>query len=293
MNSGKLSTVFFVFNPLPSDVVVTPVTIKPSWREAEALPARWVLARSTKLTTKTTVIIYLHGGGYLSGSFTSHGGLVAEIAKKTGAAVLFVDYRLCPEHPLPAALEDSMDAYLWLRDDQGYSADQIIIMGDSAGGGLTLLTLLALRDGNIPLPAGAVALSAWTDLSSPRASQERNRDLDPMLGGSAADDPFVLGLAQLATGVADPEERKNPKIYSPLYADSLAGLPPLLFIVGGDECLEDDTLDFAQFAVNEGLDVQLIVGEGQLHVYPMFHEFLPEARDAILAIKAFVDKHAD
>jgi acetyl esterase/lipase len=194
--------------------------------------------------------------------------------------VLAIDYRLAPEHPFPAALDDALSAYRWLLDG-GAAPDKILVMGDSAGGGLTLAALLKLRDDSLPLPAAAVALSPWTDLALTGASLKLNARSDPMLNVE-----HLPMLAQEYLAGADP---RLPYI-SPLYGD-LAGLPPVLLQVGGDEILRDDAVRMHERLRDAGCQSELEVWPRMPHVWHAFAPVLPEARRAIASIGAFARRH--
>ena len=225
------------------------------------------------------VIMYLHGGGYFMGSPATHRGLVAHLAKACGARALSVDYRLAPEHPFPAALEDSLAVYQWVMD-QGVLPKNIIIAGDSAGAGLTLATLLSLRDGQKPLPAMALCISPWTDLALTGESIETCAGIDPYI----SHDLLKLGAHYLGK-----YDAKFPLI-SPLYAD-LKGLPPLLIHAGTDEVLLSDSTRFAEKAKAAGVDVTLKVWEHMWHDFHMWTPYLPEAKSAITEMATFVKTH--
>jgi acetyl esterase/lipase len=222
------------------------------------------------------VIFYTHGGGYVSGSCSDHRGFVAKFVQGSGVGALLYEYRLAPEHPFPAALEDTLTAYRWLLS-QSVSPSRIIIVGESAGGGLCLATLLALRDHGIPLPAAAVALSPWTDL---RLTGESNRTR-----AKVSIDP--VGMSMVCSQYYAGDEDPGLPYISPLYGD-LHGLPPLLIYVGNDEMGRDDSTRFAEKAKAAGVDVTLRVGEGMVHCYPLFAPLFPEATQAMQEICAFI-----
>jgi acetyl esterase/lipase len=236
------------------------------------VPAEWIEASDADLG----VILYLHGGAYALGSINSHREIVARLARTTKMRGLAIDYRLAPEHPYPAALEDAIAAYLWLLT-QGYDPSQIIIAGDSAGGGLALGTLVTLRDAGKPLPAGAVCISPWTDLATTGASIQNKAKVDLIL------DPD--SLEKYAKYYAGEHELTSPLI-SPLYADP-KGLPPLLIQVGTDEILLDDATRFTKNAQESGVDVTLEIWDQMFHVFQMI-SFLPETKKAVGNIAEFV-----
>jgi monoterpene epsilon-lactone hydrolase len=224
-------------------------------------------------------LLYLFGGGYQAGSPLAARALAARIAGATGAWALVPAYRLCPEHPLSASLEDALTAFRWLVQKLG-SADRIVVVGESAGGGLALRLLVALRDAGDPLPAAAVVLSPWTDLAMTGASVESNAGSEAIFSHAFLDQT-MKNLAGLA-------DFRDPLI-SPLYAD-LSGLPPLLIHVSGDEVLRDDSVRFAERARSAGVDVTLKVFRGLWHVFHM-QSNLPEARGAVKEIGEFTRKH--
>jgi acetyl esterase/lipase len=222
-------------------------------------------------------ILFLHGGAFIIGSPSLYRHLTWRIATAARASVLAVDYRLAPEHPFPAALDDTVAAYNWLLAD-GADPSRIAVMGDSAGGGLVFSLMLKLRDDGYPLPAAAVALSPWTDLAMTGASLKRNGTADPML----RTDYQPLFVNEYLAG-ADP---RTPYV-SPLYAD-LAGLPPTLIQVGSDEVLHDDSIRMADRMRAAGSPVELEIWPRMPHVWHAFVPFVPEARRAVERIGAFV-----
>ncbi|KAA3659615.1 MAG: alpha/beta hydrolase [Chloroflexi bacterium] len=254
---------------LPEDIELQPTTI-------DGMTAEWIYPTNA---SPEKVILYTHGGGYISGSCTDHRAIVSKMVKSCGVKTLQFDYRLAPEHPFPAALDDSVKAYCWLLAE-GYLPENIVIMGESAGGGLCLALLLAIRDQNLPLPAAGVALSAWTDLKCTGESYETKAKLclSPMGSWTVFSSYYV--------GDNDPG---NPGI-SPLYAD-LHGLPPLLIITGDDEVLRDDSIRFAEKAQQTGVDATLRVSEGMVHCYPLMAPMFPEATAAMSEISTFINTH--
>jgi epsilon-lactone hydrolase len=251
----------------PKGVVIQPVKAGP-------VPAEWVVPHGP---LPQRVILYLHGGGYTTGSPLTHRDLTSRLAIACNARVLVLDYRLAPEQPYPAALDDASEAYHWLLA-QGVDPRQIALAGDSAGGGLALALMLLLRDNAEALPATAICLSAWTDLSLTRPSVAANAHLDPVV--SAA----ILGTH--GRHYAGEHNLQLPQL-SPVNAD-LHGLPPLLIHVGTHEILLDDSLDLAQRARDHGVDVTLYVGDGLWHVWHIYANFIPEAQAAIEDIGIYV-----
>lgn len=244
---------------------------------ARGVPGEWIVPPGAE---ESRVLLYLHGGGYVIGSVNTHRDMVSRIARAAQARALAIDYRLAPEHPFPAAVEDATAAYRWLLAS-GVSAERIVIAGDSAGGGLTLATLLALRDAGDLLPAAAVCISPWTDLAVTGESMDTKADVDPMIRKAEAIEGAKLYLAG-----ADP---RTP-LASPLYAD-LSGLPHLLIQVGTHETLLDDSVRLAERARAAGVDVTLEEWEEMIHVWHFFAFILPEAQQAIDRIGQFVREH--
>ena len=255
--------------PIPPEVKVERVT-------APAVPAEWLRPPSAEAGR---VVLYLHGGGYVIGSPRSHRHLAAAIASAAGATGLLLDYRRAPEDPFPAAVDDAVACYRWLTD-QGTSPDRIVIGGDSAGGGLTVATLVALRDAGVRLPAGAVCISPWTDLTCSGESYRTKAAVDPIVAR-----PGIDKMAQAYLGATDP----RAPLASPLFAD-LRGLPPLLIHVGGDEVLLDDAVQLADRAKAAGVTVTLEVWERMIHVWHLFLPMLDEAEQAIQSIGLFCRK---
>jgi monoterpene epsilon-lactone hydrolase len=233
---------------------------------------------ATPLSRADRHVLYLHGGGYTSGSPMLYRHFTWRIASATRAAVLAVDYRLAPEYPFPAALDDAVAAYRWLLAE---GAGRIVVMGDSAGGGLALALLMKLRDDGIALPAAAVTLSPWTDLALSGASLRTNARADPTIN---VED--VARLAKVYLADADP---RTPYA-SPLFGDP-AGLPPTLIHVGSDEILHDDAARMAERMRDAGCRVELDVWRRMPHVWHLFAPVLPEAREAITRIGIFVERN--
>jgi monoterpene epsilon-lactone hydrolase len=230
--------------------------------------------------TPTGVLVYFHGGGFVAGSIASHDGTVRELAAQAGCIAVSVDYRLAPEHPYPAAIDDCVAAYRALVTTNG--PETIAIAGDSAGGGATLATLVRLRDEGIPLPACAYVISPWTDLTASGASVTSRAASDPMIDAAA-----IVDTARRYAGAAPLDD---PGV-SPLFAD-LTGLPPLLVHVGDDEVLLDDSIRLAERARAAGVEVELEVYHGLWHVFHAFAGLVPEATSALRAGSAFIARHA-
>ena len=241
--------------PIPPEVAVRHVT-------APVAPAEWLVPPSAR---DDVVLLYLHGGGYVIGSPRSHRHLAAALARAARARALVLDYRLAPEHPFPAAVEDAVLAYRWLAE-QGIRPARLVIAGDSAGGGLTL-------------PAAGVCISPWVDLTCSAPSYAKNAAADPIVRPA-----LVSEMARAYLAGADP---RTP-LASPLYAD-LRGLPPLLIHVGSDEVLLDDAAGLAERARAAGVDAALEIAPRMVHVWHWFLPMLPEAQTAVDAIGAFID----
>ncbi|MCA8898402.1 MAG: alpha/beta hydrolase [Hyphomonas sp.] len=240
--------------------------------DAGGVPADWVTVDGSDADR---VVLYLHGGGYVMGSRNTHRGLAGRIARAAKARVLLPEYRLAPEHPFPAAVDDATACWRWLVS-QGFAPQRMAIAGDSAGGGLTLATLLALKANVAPMPACAVALSPWTDLEGSGPTAEPGAVDDPML---TPDGLRVTGQQYAAGALRHP-------LAAPLHG-ALAGLPPLLLQVGTREVLLSDSTRFAEKARAAGVDVTLEIEEGLIHVWQMFPD-VPEAQSAVQRIGAFV-----
>lgn len=259
-------------------VFPTPPEVKVERINAPAAPAEWLRPPSAE---PGRVVLYLHGGGYVIGSPRSHRHLAAAIAGAAGASALLLDYRLAPEHPFPAAVEDATSAYRWLLD-QAIAPEHIVIAGDSAGGGLTVATLLALREARVPLPAGGVCISPWVDLTCSGASYGTKAGADPIVRRGGVEE-----MARAYLGVTPP---RTP-LASPLFAD-LRGLPPLLIHVGSDEVLLDDAVQLAERAKTAGVHATLEIYDRMIHVWHWFLPMLDEAQTAVEAIGRFVRSRA-
>lgn len=256
--------------PLPSRSVVKPVNadgVQGEWITAQNVPARHT-------------IYYLHGGGYIFGTLETYRPLNAVLAKEAQAQVFALNYRLAPEHRFPAPVEDAVTGYRWLLA-QGARPENLLIAGDSAGGGLALATLLKLRTEQIPLPAAAVCFSPWTDLAVTGASITTNEACDPLFYGAS-----IKRLAPIYLGKAAPSD----PLASPLYGD-LSRLPPLLIFVSDTEVLLDDATRLAQKAKAAGVTVDLQIWHDLPHVWPIFVRHLPEARETIPLIVQFLRTH--
>ena len=253
--------------PLPADVRVEPADLG-------GLAAEWAIPGKAD---PGRALLYFHGGGYVIGSPASHRHLTGRLAIAARARVLSVDYRLAPEHPFPAAVNDGLQSYRWMLD-QGMDPHHLAVGGDSAGGGLALAALLRAREEGLAMPAAVIALSPWTDLTCESPTYESRRQADPMIEKSG-----ITAMAELYLHGADP---RNP-LASPLFAD-LTGLPPLLIQVGNDEVLLDDAREIERRARAAGVDARLEVWERMFHVWQAFYQMLPEGEDAIGRLGAFL-----
>ncbi|MEU4290683.1 alpha/beta hydrolase [Kribbella sp. NPDC026596] len=220
------------------------------------------------------VILYLHGGGYVIGSARTGANLAAPLARRSGVPAVSLEYRLAPEHPFPAGVHDAVAAYRELCE----AGQNVVIAGDSAGGGLALATLLAARAEGLPQPAGAVVFSPWTDVTLASASMDTRGDYDPLFSRA-----HMAESAALYLGGADPRN----ELASPVFAD-LTGLPPLLVQVGSAEVLLDDSLRLVARAAEQEVDVSLDVVAGAPHVYQYFAGMMPEAEEALDHAATFI-----
>ena len=271
MRAGLAEMVgYFQALEFPADVEQSPV-------EAGVVPGFWFTPKSAR---EDRAVLYLHGGGYVMGSVATHRSLVGRIAQAAGVRCLALDYRLAPEHPFPAAVDDACAAYRWLLA-QGIPASGLVIAGDSAGGGLTLGSLVALRDAGDPFPAAAVCLSPLTDLELTGASAHADID-DPMVDRD--------GTRLMAEAYLQGANARDPRA-SPLHAD-FTGFPPLLIEVGTREILLDDARRVAQRAREAGVEVTLEEGEALTHVWQM-HPHLPESVASLERIARFIRAQLD
>jgi len=257
--------------PPPAGVRYEPVS-------AGGVPAEWTAAPGAR---SDRALVYLHGGGYCLGSVATHRALVARIARESGVRVLSVGYRLAPEHPHPAAIDDAVAAYRFVLG-QGLAPAHVAFAGDSAGGGLVVAALVAARDAGMPLPAAGACISPWLDLTLSGDSLKSKAPDDPMLT------PEDLRL--FAAAYAGHELRAPGA--SPLFAE-LAGLPPLLLQVGSAEVLLDDSTRFAAAARSAGVEVSLRVWDDMIHVWHAFAELLPEGAQAVRQLAAFLAKRLE
>ena len=259
----EIATMFLV----PPDTSLQPVNVG-------GIPGEWISGAGA---SDDRIVFYLHGGGYVIGSIATHRAMVARISQAAGARALVIEYRLAPEDPFPAAVEDATAAYRWLLA-QGVDPSRVVVAGDSAGGGLTVAVLVSLRDSGDKLPAAAVCLSPWTDLEGTGESMTSKAEVDPMVQPEG-----IEMMAKLYLAGADP---RTP-LASPIYAD-LHGLPPMLIHVGTAEVLLDDAVRLADRARAAGVEVVLEPWEDMIHVWHCFAHVLPEARQAIDRVGEFI-----
>jgi len=253
--------------PLPADVRVEAAA-------ANGVSAEWT---ATPEADSEKVILYLHGGGYTTGSLKSHRHMVAQAGREARARTMALDYRLAPEHPFPAAVEDAVIGYRFLLS-RGFSANRIAVAGDSAGGGLTVALLVSLRDAGLPLPACAWCISPWIDLEGTGASMTAKGTVDPMVQQA-----YLIELAAAYLGGANP---RTP-LAAPLYAD-LKGLPPMLIQVGSAETLLDDAVRLAGAAGAADVRVRLEVWPDMIHVWQLFYQQVAAGRRALAEAGAFI-----
>lgn len=244
--------------------------------EAEGMYMEWLIPEEAD---REKVILYFHGGGYGFCSAATHRPLAARIGAAAGVKVLLPEYRLAPEHPFPAAIEDAVRVYRWLLRE-GYQTSDIIFAGDSAGGGLSLACALVLKEQSEPLPAGLICLSPWVDLTSSGESYQNNEKLDPYLNPEDVQKAAIM--------YAGGESLDHPLI-SPVFAD-LTGLPPLFIQVGSHEILQSDSELLYAHAKLAGVDAALKVWDDMWHVWQISGDFLPEAKQAINEIGTFAKR---
>lgn len=256
--------------PLPHDVTVAPV-------DAGGVPAEWTV---TPEADTARVVLFLHGGGYVSGSLDSHRHMMAETGRVARARTLALAYRLAPEHPFPAALDDALAGYRFLLES-GVGPDNIVLSGESAGGGLAVATALSLRDAGLPLPRCLWLTSPWVDLEMTGASMDTKAAVDPLIQREY--------LTELAEAYCAGRDAANPLI-SPLHAD-LEGLPPMLIQVGTAETLLDDSLRLAGLAASADVAVTLQVWPHMIHAWHMFCPQLAEGRQSLASAGAFIRAH--
>ena len=256
--------------PTADDVTLEPVS-------ANGVPAEW--SRTPGAATDAA-LLYLHGGGYVIGSIASHRHLASELGRAAGIPSLAIDYRMAPENPFPAAVDDAVAAYRWLLD-QGIPATRIAVAGDSAGGGLTVALLLAIKAAHLPQPACAVPISPWVDMAMTGGTMDTKAASDPMVQRQALLDWAGLYLGTTAT---------SHPLASPIHGD-LSGIAPLLIQVGSEETLLDDAITLAARAGHAQVPVTLEIAPEMIHVWHFFHPMLGEARAAIASAGRFITAH--
>lgn len=244
----------------------------------DGFEAEWILPKKAS----NDVLLYLHGGGYVSGSHRTHRPMVSRICKIGGFKGFVINYRKAPENPYPAALEDAHQAYLHLLKE-GYSPKNIVIAGDSAGGGLALALLYYLRDQKIELPKAAALLCPWTDLAITGASVDRNEKNDPYLGRKK--------IEELRNHYLNGQDSLNPFV-SPLYGSTL-GLPPIYFQAGSKDTIADDAIRMHEKILAEGGISYLDNYPDMFHVWQAFYIFLSEGKDAINKLSEFLRNQLD
>lgn len=259
--------------PVPDDARIEIV-------DAGGIPAEMIRAPGIG-ANHDKALLYLHGGGYAFCGPGTHRLLAYNLSAAAGMPCLLPDYRLAPEHPYPAAIEDALTAYDWLQG-QGYRPDHVAVAGDSAGGGLAVAAMLRLKQNGQPLPGAAVCLSPWTDLNMTGASIDGKAEADPMVQRA--------GLERCAEWYLGDRDRRNPEA-SPLFGE-LSGLPPMLIQVGGNEVLLDDAARLAARAEAAGVDVSYQCWERMFHVWQLYAPMLSEGQDAITAIGEFLKQDA-
>lgn len=257
------------------DLVPAPLKVEPNPINANGVPCEWVLPEDI---IPNQVVFYLHGGAYVTRMPVLHRSFLHRLAKASSTQFLMVDYRLAPEFPFPAALADALIAYQWLLA-QGWNPEQVLIAGDSAGGGLVMALVQVLRDLGLPLPVGAILISPWTDLTGSGESNVSLQEEDVLLDWE--------NLAECACDYAGAESLEHPWV-SPLFGD-FHGLPDTLILVGDAEILRDDSTRLAERMQEDGVKVDLWIEPFMGHVYPAYAA-LPEANRAIKMIADFIVK---
>ena len=256
--------------PLDPDINVDRVSV------ATGVSAEWTW---TETADRRRVVLYLHGGGYVFGSILSHRHLVAEIGRASGSRTLAIDYRLSPENPFPAAVDDALASYRFLLDE-GIEPRHIALAGDSAGGGLVVATLVAIKEAGLPQPACGWVISPWVDMEASGETFVSRADTDPMVKRE-----IIVNFAQAYLNGADP---RSP-FASPIYAD-LRGIAPLLIHVGASEVLLDDALKLARTAGAADVSVRLEIWPEMVHIWHVFHRILGDGRKAVQTGAKFLRK---
>jgi epsilon-lactone hydrolase len=257
--------------PVADDVELAAVDL-------DGVPGEWSIVPGNDASR---VLLFFHGGGYCSGSIRSHRRMVTEAGRAAGVRTLAVGYRLAPEHPFPAAFDDALTAWRWLRK-QGIAAAHIAVGGDSAGGGLTVALINRRRAAKEELPGCAWLVSPWTDLTLSGATLATKDAVDPLIHKS-----YLVELADAYLPAA--MDRKDPRV-SVLYAD-LSGLPPTLIQVGSDETLLDDATRLAAAAGAAAVPVTLEIWPHMIHAWPLWNAHLSAGRRALASAGAFIRRH--
>src|SRR5438477_7963130 len=260
----------FALRPYPADVAAADVT----------LGGVGAIELTIADHPADPTVLYFHGGGYVAGSARTGAYLAAELARRAGGRALSVDYRLAPEHPYPAAVEDGLAAYAGLLES-GVNPARVLVAGDSAGGGLAVATLLAARDRGLPQPAAVAVFSPWADISRSGASMRSKDGTDPL---------FSYDAMGWYAGRYMPDGDRSAPLASPVFA-TLAGLPPLLIQVGSHEVLLDDAVRLAANAGRDDVDVTLQVAPEGTHVFQLYFGALDEADEAIDEVARFFTRH--
>jgi len=251
------------------------VSVEPS--EMAGIEVDWLRPKDAR---EDKVLFYLHGGAYVIGSRRTHRQLVSHIAREAGVTAVIPEYRLAPENPFPAAIDDAVAVYRALLES-GFKPENIVISGDSAGGGLSVATLLALRHAGDPLPAAAVLLSPFLDVTASGESATTRADQDPWFN--------VSDMAVVARYYCTDETKWRDPLISPVFAN-VSGLPPMMIQVGNDEILLSDSTRLAEKLEAAGVDVEIEIWPDMWHVFPMFVGKMPEARRAVKKIGRYIDK---
>lgn len=255
--------------PVANDLITEDVDI-------DGMKAEWQIVPESK---ENRVLLYLHGGGFMYGSIATHRGESSELGRAAKARTLSINYRLAPEHPFPAQIDDAMKAYSWLLD-QGYRAKDIIIAGDSAGGNLTAALLMSIRDTKTPLPAGGVMISPWIDLGQNGETYITKESVDPVNTKEA--------IKQLADNYLNGVSPTVPYA-SPIYGD-LRGLPPIYVMVGEAEIMLSESLTFVTQAALAGVDIRFSSWPTMIHNWLCCHSFLEEAKDGLISAGTFMNE---
>ncbi|CBL47252.1 Alpha/beta hydrolase [gamma proteobacterium HdN1] len=248
---------------------------------ANGVPAEYILPKRPKKPCTDKVILYIHGGAWSMGSRRSNRSFAANVAVTSGCRILSVDYRLAPEFPFPAGLRDCASAYLWLMRHEGIAAENIILMGDSSGGNMALALPVLLQSTNDKLPSAVIAISPPTDFTQSGESHRSKAKVDPLFGKLST---------QMKDSIADnyiQSHAPDDPMVSPLFAD-LSGFPRLLLMVGENEVLFDDCIQFGARAREKGVEATVIVWPGMFHLFHLFSPFIPEAQRAVEDIAEFI-----